>query len=125
MVNLIIDAANEKIVFVIIKGSQSYTTHHINSRENFDNFMILLLSFLNKKKINIKNISKIFINLGPGKFTSLRISLSIAKAMSLSNNATLIGYKASDLINKNYKNLLKKDNKKKIIKNLIKPIYSS
>ena len=49
MVNLIIDAANEKIVFVIIKGSQSYTTHHINSRENFDNFMILLLSFLNKK----------------------------------------------------------------------------
>ena len=44
--------------------------------------------------------------------------------MSLSNNATLIGYKASDLINKNYKNLLKKDNKK-IIKSLIKPIYSS
>ena len=125
MFNLIIDAANEKIIFMIIAKKQSYTTHHINSRENFDNFMILLLSFLNKKKINIKNISKIFINLGPGKFTSLRISLSIAKAMSLSNNATLIGYKASDLINKNYKNLLKKDNKKKIIKSLIKPIYSS
>ena len=125
MINLIIDAANEKIVFVIIKDRQSYTTRHVNSRENFDNFMILLLSFLRKKKINIKKISKIFINLGPGKFTSLRISLSIAKAIALSNNAVLIGYKETDLINKNYKNLLKIDNKKKIIKSLIKPIYSS
>ena len=125
MINLIIDAANEKIVFVIIKDRQSYTTRHVNSRENFDNFMILLLSFLRKKKINIKKISKIFINLGPGKFTSLRISLSIAKAIALSNNAVLIGYKETDLINKNYKNLINLDKKKRIIKDLIKPIYSS
>ena len=50
MINLIIDAAKEKIVFVIIDGEQSYTTTHINSRENFDNFMKLLLNFFNKKK---------------------------------------------------------------------------
>ena len=56
---------------------------------------------------------RIFINLGPGKFTSLRISLSIAKAISLSNKAILIGFKSSDLIKKNYKNLIKI--KKKII----------
>ena len=50
MINLIIDAANEKIVFVIIIDKQSYTTSYINSRENFDNFMKLLLKFLKKKK---------------------------------------------------------------------------
>ena len=120
-INLIIDAANEKIVFVIITDKQSYTRRYINSRENFDKFMKLLLNFLSKKKINISKIERIFINLGPGKFTSLRIALSVAKAISLANNAILIGFKSKDLINKNYKNLIKFDKKK----SLIKLVYSS
>ena len=120
-INLIIDAANEKIVFVIITDRQSYTRRHINSRENFDKFMELLLNFLNKKKIKISEIGRIFINLGPGKFTSLRISLSVAKAISLANKAILTGFKSKDVINKNYKNLIKLEGNK----SLIKPIYSS
>ena len=120
-INLIIDAANDKIVFVIIADKQSYISRHINSRENFDKFMELLLKFLNKKKLNVSDIERIFINLGPGKFTSLRISLSVAKAISLVNSAVLIGFKSQDLINKNYKNLIKLGKNK----SLIKPIYSS
>ena len=125
MINLIIDAANEKIVFAIITDEQSYTTSHINSRENFDNFMELLLKFLKKIKIKISDINRIFVNLGPGKFTSLRISLSIAKAISFANNISLIGFKSNNLTNKNYKNLIKLDKKKFQNKGLIKPIYSS
>ena len=120
-INLIIDAANEKIVFAIIAGKQSYTTRLINSRENFDKFVKLLLNFINKKKLKISDIDRIFVNLGPGKFTSLRISLSVAKAMSLVNSAVLIGFRSQDLINKNYKNLIKLDKNK----SLIKPVYSS
>ena len=120
-INLIIDAANEKIVFVIITDKQSYTRRYINSRENFDKFMKLLLNFLSKKKINISKIERIFINLGPGKFTSLRIALSVAKAISLANKAILTGFKSKDVINKNYINLIKLAGNK----SLIKPIYSS
>ena len=83
--------------------------------------MELLLKFLNKKKLRVSDIEKIFINLGPGKFTSLRISLSVAKAICLVNSAFLIGFKSHDLINKNYKNLIKFDKKK----SLIKLVYSS
>ncbi len=125
MINLIIDAANEKIVFAIIAKNQSYTTSHINSRENFDNFLKLISNFLNKKKIKICNIHRVYVNLGPGKFTSLRISLSIAKAISIANKADLIGFKSDDLINKNYENLTKLKKKNLSIKSLIKPIYSS
>ena len=121
MINLIIDAANDKIVFVIIADKQSYISRHINSRENFDKFMELLLKFLNKKKLKVRDIERIFVNLGPGKFTGLRISLSVAKAVSLVNSAVLIGFKSKDLINKNYKNLIKLYKNK----SLIKPIYSS
>ena len=120
-INLIIDAANEEIVFVIIIDKQSYTSRHTNSRENFDKFMELLLNFINKKKLNISDIDRIFINLGPGKFTSLRISLSVAKAISLANSAVLSGFKSKDLINKNYKDLIKLRKNK----SLIKPVYSS
>ena len=125
MINLIIDAANEKIVFVIITDEQSYTTSHINSRENFDNFMELLLKFLKKIKIKISDINRIFVNLGPGKFTSLRISLSIAKALSLANYINLIGFQSIDITNKDYKYLIKLDKQKLKNKGLIKPIYSS
>ena len=120
-INLIIDAANEKIVFVIIADKQSYTSKHINSRENFDKFMQLLLKFIIKKKLKLSDIDRIFINLGPGKFTSLRISLSVAKAISLANKAILFGFKSKDLLNKNYKNLTKLNKNK----SLIKPVYSS
>ena len=120
-INLIIDAANEKIVFVLIADRQSYTSKHINSRENFDKFMELLLNFINKKKFKISDIDRIFVNLGPGKFTSLRISLSVAKAISLANKAILVGFKSKDLLNKNYKNLTKQNKNK----SLIKPVYSS
>ena len=125
MINFIIDAADEKIIFVIINNRRSYTTSYSNSRENFDNFMKLLDNFFVNKKISIKDIDKIFVNLGPGKFTSLRISLSIAKAISLANKISLVGFKSTDLVNKNYKNLINLDKKKIIIKDLIKPIYSS
>ncbi len=83
--------------------------------------MELLLDFFNKKKLKIVDINRIFVHLGPGKFTSLRISLSIAKAISLTNKAILVGFKSKDLINKNYKNLIKLEKNK----SLIKPVYSS
>ena len=125
MKNLIIDAANDKIVFLIINEKQSYTTTHVNSRENFDNFMSLLLSFLKKNKINLDDIKKIFVNQGPGKFSSLRISISVAKAISLSKNIELIGFEKKVLKNRDYGDLLKLNKKNLLIKGLIKPIYSS
>ena len=125
MKNLIIDAANDKIVFSIITEKQSYTTVHTNSRENFDKFMKLLLSFLKKNKINLDDIDRIFVNQGPGKFSSLRISISIAKAISLSKNIALIGFEQKVLKNRNYSDLLKLNKKNLLIKGLIKPIYLS
>ena len=125
MINFIIDAANEKIIFFINNNEQSYTTSHTNSRENFDKFMELIVSFLKKNKIKLGDIDRIYLNLGPGKFTSLRISISIAKAICLANKAILIGFKSKDLVNKNYKNIIDTNKKKNSIKSLIKPIYSS
>ncbi len=125
MKNLIIDAANDKIIFSLITEKQSYTTRHINSRENFDKFMSLLLFFLNKNKLKLDDVDRIFVNQGPGKFSSLRISISIAKAMSLAKNINLYGFDSKFIKNGNYKKLLEIDKKNLLNNDLIKPLYSS
>jgi len=125
MKNLIIDAANDKIVFLIITEKQSYTTTHVNSRENFDKFMNLLMIFLKKNKTKLDDVKRIFVNQGPGKFSGVRISISVAKAISLAKNITLIGFESKVLENGNYSKLLELDEKNLLIKDLIKPLYSS
>ena len=126
MKSLIIDAANDKIIFSFITEKQSYTTSHINSRENFDNFVNLLMIFFSENKIKLNDVERIFVNQGPGKFSSLRISISIAKAISLSKNIILTGFNSKIVKSGDYKKLLELDKKKgQTINNLIKPLYSS
>ena len=85
MNNLIIDAAKDKIFFTIIAGNKSYTSEFSNNRENFDKLTILIFKFLKNHDLNIKNLSNIFVNQGPGKFSGIRASLSTAKALSVVN----------------------------------------
>ena len=125
MKNLIIDAANDKIIFSFITEKQSYTTSHVNSRENFDKFMNLLMIFLKENNIKINDVERIFVNRGPGKFSSLRISISIAKAISLTKNISLKGFDSTFIKNGNYKKLLELGEKDLKINELIKPLYSS
>ena len=87
--------------------------------------MSLLLFFLNKNKLKLDDIDSIFVNQGPGKFSSLRISISIAKAISLAKNINLYGFDSKLIKNGNYEKLLKIDKKNLLNNDLIKPLYSS
>jgi len=123
MNNLIIDAANDKIFFVIIADNKSYTSEHINHSENFDKLTILILNFLKSHNLNIKNLSNIFVNQGPGKFSSIRASLATAKAISFANEIDLYGFNSNNVIDQNYAVIIDLFNKGVLIKNLIKPHY--
>ena len=125
MTNLIIDAASDKIFFKIITSSKSYTNEFSNSRENFDKFVVLLFNFLKKNNINIQEITNIFINQGPGKFSSIRASISTVKALKVTNSLNLYGFNSEQIKDQNYEEIIDLFNKGKLKKNLIKPIYSS
>ena len=125
MKNLIIDAAADKIFFKVINDNESYTSDYPNSRENFDKFVTLLFNFLKKNKINIKEINNIFVNQGPGKFSGIRASISTAKALSFTNKLNLYGFDSELVKNQNYDKIIDLFNKGLLIKNLIKPQYSS
>ena len=123
--NLIIDAANEKIIFKIIDNNKIYTNDYENSRKNFDRFAILLFKFLEKKMINFDVIDKVLVNLGPGKFSSIRTSISTLKALNIIYKFKIYGFSSKDVEKSDYTRVLQLLKKGKLIKNLIKPLYMS
>ena len=125
MINLIIDAANDKIFFKIMAENKSYTSEYINNRENFDKLIILIFKFLDENKIKIKNIDNIFVNQGPGKFSGIRASLAAVKGLSFVNKIDVYGFNSDQIINKNYAKIVELFNNGLLKKNLIKPNYSS
>ena len=123
MNNLIIDAASDKIFFTIMADNKSYTSEFINNRENFDKLSVLIVKFLENHSLNIKNLSNIFVNQGPGKFSGIRVSLATAKAISFANKIDLYGFNTDQVIDQNYIKIIDLFKKGVFTKNLIKPQY--
>ena len=73
----------------------------------------------------INNDFSVLVNNGPGSFSSIRVSLAVAKGIKISKKIKLFGYKNNDLGQfclANIEFLIKKN---LLEKNLIKPIYLS
>ncbi len=124
MTNLIIDTAGEKIFLKIISDNKEYINKHNNSRENFDELVKIIFSFLDKNNINLSDINNIFINQGPGKYTSIRSAISIAKALKISKNVNIYGYDSAQIVNNNYDILPELLKEGRLTKNFIQPKYS-
>ena len=122
---LIIDGAQDKINFFSHFNNNSYNKSFKASKNNNDKFSTLLFSFINKNKINLSELNNIFINQGPGKFSGIRTSIAVAKALSVTNSLNLYGFSAHDLKDMNYMKIIDLYKKGYLTKNLIKPVYSS
>ena len=128
MNKLIIDAASNKIFFMIINNDNNYNITHDNTKVNYEKIVILINEFLNSRNLDLKNISKIYINRGPGSFAGIRNSLSVVKAIHLANKIDYYCYSFLDFEDGNetkYENIPILCDKFKLKKNLINPIYIS
>ena len=125
IIDLIIDATSDKILFKLISKNKIYTNEHENSRKNFDKFSILLMKFLTKKRHSLEKVRNVFINQGPGKYTSIRTSMATIKALQLVYGFNYYGFNNKDVIDGDYSKILQLFRQKKLIKNLIKPLYLS
>ena len=128
MNKLIIDAAKDKIFFMIINNDINYNITYENTKINYEKLALLINDFLNSKKLDLKKISEIYVNGGPGSFAGIRNSLSIVKAFHLVNKIDYFCFSFDDFNEKNdikYENIPKLCKKLKVKKNLINPIYLS
>ena len=80
---------------------------------------------LRGRNAKIDNNFSVIVNIGPGSFSGIRISLAIAKGIKISKGAKLYGYKNSNLVKFDLKNIELLIKKNLIENNLIKPVYLS
>ena len=109
-----------------IKVDNKFYIHDFDQKVNKnDQLVSIIINLLKKHKININNDFSILINNGPGSFSSIRVSLAVAKGIKISKKISLYGYKNTDLSQFNLVNIDLLIKKNLIQKNLIKPLYIS
>ena len=123
MNNLIIDTAGEKIILKIITNNKEYNIQHDNCRENFDELVKLVFNFLAENRVDLSIIDNVFINQGPGKYTSIRSAISVAKAIKISKKISIYGYNSDQIDDNDYHILLKLLKEDRLTKNFIQPKY--
>ena len=128
MNKLIIDVANEKIFLMIITNNDIYNIIYENTKINYEKLTSIINDFLKTKNLEIKDISKIYVNRGPGSFAGIRNSLSVVKAFNIAKKIDYYCYSLDDFKGEDeikYENIPNLCHKFNVKKNLIKPIYIS
>ena len=109
-----------------LKINNNFFVHNFQTKNRNNEVLVsTILNLITKHKVNMNKNFSVIVNNGPGSFSSIRIALSIAKGIKISNNVNLYGYKDEDLSLFNLENIEILIKKKLIQKNLIKPLYLS
>ena len=109
-----------------LRINENFYIHELDYKiNNNDQLVSNILNLVKKYKVNINNKFSIIVNIGPGSFSTIRTSLSVAKGIKISKNTNLYGFKNSDLKQFNLANIELLIGKNLIQNKLIKPIYLS
>ena len=109
-----------------LRINENFYIHELDFKvNNNDQLVSNILNLVKKYKVNINNKFSIIVNIGPGSFSTIRTSLSVAKGMKISKNTNLYGFKNSDLKQFDLANVELLIGNDLIQNKLIKPIYLS
>ena len=128
MIKLVIDVTSEKIFLMIITNDDIYNITKENTKINYEKLTLIVKEFLHSNSLKLEDISKIYVNRGPGSFAGIRNSLSLVKAINVARKIDYYCYSLEDFKGQKdikYENIPNLCDKFKIKKNLIKPIYLS
>ena len=109
-----------------LRINKDFFIHVIKKEDNMSETLVSeILKFLLKHKVLLNQNFSVIVNQGPGRYSGVRIALSVAKGLEISNKVKLFGFRNTDLKQFDLENIEQLLNKKLIEKKLIKPIYLS
>ena len=109
-----------------LKVNKNFFIHNFEKKvNNNDQLVSSILNLVKKNKVNIDKNFSILVNNGPGSFSSIRVSLAVAKGIKISKKINLYGFNNADLGQFSLANIELLIKKNLIQKKLIKPIYIS
>lgn len=107
---LFIDTSNSLISIYIVKDNKVLVYKKVETLKDMANtIMPLIREAFNEVNFHIKDIDKIFVTIGPGSFTGIRVGITVAKTISYCLNISV--YPISTLeylssINTNYRKII-------------------
>ena len=109
-----------------LRINENFYIHKLDYKVNKNDQLVSnILNLVKKYKVNIDNKFSIIINVGPGSFSAIRTSISVAKGMKIAKKINLYGFKNSDLKQFELANIELLISKNLMQNKLIKPIYLS
>ena len=112
--------------YIAIKKKDKLISKKIQKKDDKnDNLVTDLFKFIKTHNLKLDKDTSILVNIGPGSFSSLRISISIAKGIGIAKGIKIYGFRNEDLKEFSDHHLNKLLSKKLLENKLIKPIYLS
>ena len=122
---LIINCTGKNNIIALRVNNNFFLKKLQTNIRNNETLVYKILVFMRQKKANFDKNFSVIVNIGPGSFSGIRISLAVAKGIKITKGSKLYGYRDDDLPTINPKNVEILIKKKLIENNLIKPVYIS
>ena len=99
MISLFLDTCNHDIVIGLLKDNKLISSNIFSNDNNLSERLLPSIKrLLDENKINIKELNKIFISVGPGSFTGIRIGVTVAKTIAWSLKIDIIPISSLEII---------------------------
>mgnify|MGYP001223773507 CR=1 FL=1 len=122
--NFLIINCTGKNNLIGLKYNNKFFKEKLQNNINSNNLLVSnIISFTNKHKVKLSDKYSIIVNMGPGSYSAIRISLSVAKGIQIVHGSKLYGYKSDQLADLSLENIeiLIKNNQ--LENKMVNPIY--
>ena len=122
--NFLIISCTGKNNSIGLKSDNKFFKEKLQNNINSNNQLVSnIINFAKKYKVKFSEKYSIIVNMGPGSYSSIRISLSVAKGIQIVLGSKLYGYKNNQLSEFKLENIEILIKNKLLENKLINPIY--
>lgn len=91
MISLFLDTCNKNIIIGLVKNNELINKKiFVNDNNLSESLLPIIKETFSEVKIDIKELERIYIAVGPGSFTGIRIGVTVAKVMAWSLKIDII-----------------------------------
>ena len=95
---LMIDSSSGYLILLLEDNNQYKVFTRFGKNDHSETLTDYLEAFLKEEKVDVKDISSIYVSRGPGSYTGIRISGVVAKVLSYVKNIKLYSFSSLDFV---------------------------